>query len=256
MGRMGATSQKISDVFAYQRDIRSSDLPKEVKLLLLMLSTYWSPDGEIYPSVTLLAQQCGVKRRALHLTLNKAESLGWLTRQPRPGTSSIINLCNPLHTPTQEVGSSLHTPCAVHCTPPVQSTAHNITIYQTRDITIRDEEPKRVQWLRSEVASRWDAIVPATTAQIQSWCEALPGPELSMAVDAVQRKIDFAHSKGNPISTARRGWHICDTLETHSKFRPNKTTEQDLTGIADKKDDTNEDATNAWQAFLSAKGIE
>lgn len=75
--------------FAWERALRSSDVPRYLKGFLLLIGTYMNNDGvNAIPSTATLMSQFGLSRQRVFELLGEAESAGWLITRARPGKPS------------------------------------------------------------------------------------------------------------------------------------------------------------------------
>jgi hypothetical protein len=76
------------------------DQAKDVKgtslLVLLCVADHANEEGLCFPSVERIARRCRIGTRATYATLAKLEERGWLSRESRPGHSTLYRV----HVPT------------------------------------------------------------------------------------------------------------------------------------------------------------
>ena len=215
------------NIFGFLRKVRDSDTPPAVKLFLVMLSTYYSPRGEIRPSIETLASSCGVSSRQLYRVARKAEALGWISRQTRRGKTTLYTLHIPAQ-PLTPVSPLPLTPVSknpchqCHPTPDtsVKKPLTPVSPKETIEETI--EESPRVAELRRRLADRFSVGLHASTSIAEQWLDGMESSEISAALDDMARRIDYAISKGSPMRLSSKARMVCEVLEAHAETRPNR----------------------------------
>lgn len=76
----------MTNLFEWQRAMRSATLPGSLKLLLWTISSYAGMDGrDARPPVLRLCSDVGLSRQRLFELLRDAQESGWISRATRPG---------------------------------------------------------------------------------------------------------------------------------------------------------------------------
>jgi hypothetical protein len=81
-----------SPVIFWRTAIRDSSLPRALKLVAFVLSTYMDAKGDgAYPSAKTLARDTGYCQRVVKDARKELADLGWLLVTPRPGTTTVCD---------------------------------------------------------------------------------------------------------------------------------------------------------------------
>ena len=118
--------------FAWERAVKSSDMSRARKAILLTLATHSNKRGEVWPSQATVAEESGYAERTVRLHLAEAVKDGWLERLRKGGhvgrnPDTKVTSKYALTTPgnrqvgdgSQDVGSG--TPAPVHSWQPADS---------------------------------------------------------------------------------------------------------------------------------------
>lgn len=86
----------MTNLFEWQRAMRSASLPGSVKLLLWTIGSYASADGrDARPASSRLCSDTGLSRQRVFELLRGAQEAGWITRVSRPGRATEYVLTLP-----------------------------------------------------------------------------------------------------------------------------------------------------------------
>ena len=105
-----------SPLFGWRVLILASDLPSNAKLTGLTLSVHMDRNGSrCWPSITTLARETGLSRRAVHYALDQIEQAG-LVERVRGGRGKSTR-----YRATSARGALLHDPQLVHAVHPTSA---------------------------------------------------------------------------------------------------------------------------------------
>lgn len=94
---MSAVARQPSRPLQYAKAIRESDLPSGVRAVCWALATYANNDtGEAWPSVKILARTAGLSEAVVSTHTGVAESMGYLRKARRVGTSIKYTITVPV----------------------------------------------------------------------------------------------------------------------------------------------------------------
>jgi len=65
--------------------------PTELMVLFHLVSTWWKVDENPFPSMATLAVRCGVSSRQVQRSINKLDSLGFISRKSRKQQKMILS---------------------------------------------------------------------------------------------------------------------------------------------------------------------
>ncbi|MBS1066905.1 helix-turn-helix domain-containing protein [Gluconobacter kondonii] len=65
--------------------------PTELMVLFHLVSTWWKADENPFPSMATLAVRCGVSSRQVQRSINKLDSLGFISRKNRKQQKMILS---------------------------------------------------------------------------------------------------------------------------------------------------------------------
>jgi hypothetical protein len=85
-----------------------AELPTTRKIVLLALADNASDQGECYPSIPALAQQCGMSERSIYQCLRELESAGFVRRNTEAGVRTVYRIAQPNKWGTPEQSAPLN----------------------------------------------------------------------------------------------------------------------------------------------------
>ena len=167
------------------------DLQPTPKFVLISLADQANDDGECWPAIGSLVKRTGFSDRTVQTAVRFLESVGIVTREDRPGRSTLYRLTPEAYSPPKELHPrSTITPPPKELHPTPEGASDHITITDPKENRVASDQsspaPKRNRreipvLPEDEIAIRIPCLggeYPIAKTDVEAWAEAFPAVDV------------------------------------------------------------------------------